>query len=386
MKPTIFSLIHLKKIFCGLVLLMAFDLSHAQRDIIFKNDNTRLRCKIVRESALKYEFAYANANRRFIKGSILKKMVDSVKFNFFDTDLVKSKNISKNNTLKKLPEESNKISEKWKFSFSAGLNLGNILEFNSASGNDKKSFSATSSIDLGLNYQKEGRRFEMTIEMHWLFGLQKSGIKSKDHIQMLSDDLNSLHDFSFGFGRNNKWNFNLIARTASSVTTIYKGDFFKDFDTLGKAQGFLSPYDITFSPGIKWKPNKSMRISISPYSFNLYGVKNEEILNAGIFITEQDAKGKYKSFLFKRLGAEINFWYDRNIKNWMTMQYRVGISSDYFEKIAKNGLLDGLFITRIKLLKNLFVTHRAILKGDLAGNPLKPFYSQSILLSYAKHF
>ena len=222
--------------------------------------------------------------------------------------------------------------------------------------------------------------------MHSLIAVQKSGLTRTDYIQRVSNDISTLHDFSIAFGKSKKWNFNLIVKTNTSLFTVYDGDYYKDYNALGKTQAFLSPYDVTISPGIKWQRNKFLRVSISPYSFNLYGVKSNEIVAKGIYITETDDSGNYKNFLFKTLGAEVNFWYDRRIKKWLDMQYRIGISSNYFEKIANNGLLDGLFITRFMLIKDLYLTHRATLEMDFSAAPIKPFYSQTILLSYTKAF
>jgi len=127
-------------------------------------------------------------------------------------------------------------------------------------------------------------------------------------------------------------------------------------------------------------------LSLSPYSVRLYGVKNQAIANTGFYTQDPDGDGIYDRFEFSRLGAEVNIWYDRKIKEWLQMQYRVGISSNYFEKIAKNGLLDGLFLTRLRLFKDCYLTHRATLKGDFSKPTFKPFYSQTILLAYAKTF
>jgi hypothetical protein len=358
--------------------------SFAQKDIIYKKDSTQIRCKILKATIDKYEYAFADSANKVFKTKILKTLVDSVNYNFYDSNLVQNKIFTKKT--KPVTEEIIFLQKNWKFTLGIGLNVGNILEFNSPSGTDKKSLSGTTSLDLGLNYTKEGGRFAMTNELHWLFGLQKSGLTSAAHIQRISDDLNTLHDFSMAIGKTKKWNFNLIAKTATSIFNIYNGDYFKDINLLGKSQAFLSPYDITISPGIKWQPNKYLRISLSPYSFNLYGVKNQQVSNSGVFITDLDASGNYKKNLFKRLGAEVNFWYDRQVRTWLEMQYRLGISSNYFEKIAKNGLLDGLFITKIKLIKNLYLTQRAELKGDFAITPFKPYYNQSILLSYSMIF
>ena len=49
----------------------------------------------------------------------------------------------------------------WQHIVSFGINLGNVLEFNSSNGVDKKNFSLNTSLDLGLNYIKEGSKFAM---------------------------------------------------------------------------------------------------------------------------------------------------------------------------------------------------------------------------------
>ncbi|MES2775440.1 MAG: hypothetical protein V4722_14795 [Bacteroidota bacterium] len=116
------------------------------------------------------------------------------------------------------------------------------------------------------------------------------------------------------------------------------------------------------------------------------GVKSQDVANTGLFTKDSDGDGTFDTFEFTRLGAELNIWYDRNIKQWLQMQYRLGLSSDYLEKVGKSGLLTGLFITKFKIISNLYLTHRGSLKGDFAGKILKPFYSQTVLLSFAKAF
>jgi hypothetical protein len=65
------------------------------------------------------------------------------------------------------------------------------------------------------------------------------------------------------------------------------------------------------------------------------------------------------------------------------MQYRVGIKSSYAEKILDNGTMDGLFISKLKLIGNIYLTHRATLRGTFEQKPFKPVYVQVITLSYA---
>jgi hypothetical protein len=368
----------------SIILLFTVTNAFAQRDIIYKNDSSQIRCKILKATTDKYEYAFADSTSKVFKTKILKTLVDSVNYNFYDSNLVQNKIFTK--ITKPVTEEIIPVQKNWKFILGIGLNVESIIEFNNPFGSDKKSLSGTCAIDAGVNYSKDGSRFAMTNEVHYIFGLQKPGFTSTDHLQRVTDDINFLQDLSLAIGKTKKWNFNVIVKAATSFFTIYDGEYFKDYTSLGKNKTFLSPYDVTISPGIKWQPNKYLRVSLSPYSFNLYGVKNQQVSGKGIFITDLDASGNYKRNLFKRLGAEVNFWYDRQIRKWLDVQYRLGISSNYFEKIAKNGLMDGLFITRVKLVKDLYLTHRATLKGDFAMSPFKPYYNQSILLSYSKTF
>ncbi len=374
----------------AVLLLFTSVYAHAQTDTIFVKGNEQILCTNIKETADQYSFKYLNAKNKKLKSSILKYLVDSVKYY---VPVVDSNSVLiKKNKMKTVAVDTIAASElqpkerPWRFTAAVGVNLGSVLEFNNPIGSDKKTLSLNTSLDVGLNYRKPGRRFEMTNELHYLFGIQKEGLSGGTHLQRVQDNLATLHDISVGLGKKNTWNFNVILKASTSVFEIFDGDYFKDFTSFGRIKGFASPYDITVSPGIKYQPNQSFRISLSPYSFQLYGVKNKEISNKGIFITDLDASGNYKNFIYKRLGAEVNFWFDKKIKEWLDMQYRLSFSSDYFENFGKNGLMDGLFITRIKIVKDIYITHRLSLSSNLARDFWKPYFNQNIMISYSKSF
>lgn len=355
----------------------------AQTDAIFKKDSTEIRCKILKATHTKYSYAFINPKNKVIKTTILKSVVDAIQYDKYDKNLIEHKLFNKSEPDVATEEEQVKA---YQFTFSIGFNLGNVLEFNPPSGTDKKTFSATTAIDLGLDYYKEGNRFAMTNELHWNFSIQKSGVTATNHIQRIADELNTLHDFSYTLTKNSKWNVNLIVKTNTSIFTIYDGDYFKDYSNNGKTQSFISPYEVIFSPGIKYQPNDYFRLSFSPYSVNLYGLNSQQIANTGFYTQTFDTNGDYDLFVFNQVGADLNIWYDRKYKKWLEMQYRLGISSDYLSKTAINATLDGLFITKFKIIKNVSLAHRAVLKGDFLVKPFKPYYKQTILLSYSKSF
>jgi hypothetical protein len=274
----------------------------------------------------------------------------------------------------------------WSATCALGLNVDFFSEVNAPSSSDLRTLSSTVTADLGLNYSREGARFKMTNELHWLVAVQKAGFDTQIYFRRVNDDLRTLHDFSFAFDSRNRWSVNLITKATTSVFTIFNGDYFSDVNQMGRTKGFLNPYEVTLAPGIKLEPDKYLRISISPYSMRLYGLTSQEIANTGLYTTDVDSAGNYSRFESKRLGAEANIWYDRNIKDRLSLQWRLTFSSDYFEQLGKNGLMEGLFITQLMLFKGLTLSHRALLKGDFAQKPFKPYFSQTVVLSYTKNF
>lgn len=119
---------------------------------------------------------------------------------------------------------------------------------------------------------------------------------------------------------------------------------------------------------------------------NNYGLAGQQIANTGYYTQTFDTNGDYDLFVFDQLGAELNIWYDRKYKKWLEMQYRLGFSSDYISESDTSILMDRMFITKVRIFKNIYLTHRAVLKGDLLDSPLKPYYKQTVLLSFAKSF
>jgi hypothetical protein len=370
-----------KQIFLVLILLTNSSVL-AQKDLMQKKDSTEVRCKIISETPTIYTYAFVNDKNKVKKTTILLSEVENIIYNKYDKNLVEDPLF---NDLASIVYTEEPV-KSYQYSFALGFDVSNILEFNSPSGPDKKSFSATSTLDLGLDYYKEGSRFAMTNELHWTLAVQKDGISGSDRIQRITDDFITLHEFSYTLSKNSKWNANLIVKNSTSIFTIYDGDYFKDYNNLGKTQGFLNPYQVILSPGIKYQPNEYFRLSLSPYSVSLYGLTNQQIANTTYYTQTTDANDNYDLFVFKQLGAELNIWYDRKYKKWLEMQYRLGISSDYFTDIAKNGVMDGLFITKFKIIKNVSLAHRGILKGDFFEKPFKPYYKQTILLSFSKSF
>lgn len=270
----------------------------------------------------------------------------------------------------------------WEKTINMGINLSHILNINPPTNAPKQGMSFTNTFDISLVYIKEGSRLQMANEMHSIITLNKSNINSKS--TLVADNLNTLHDISYSMKKNNKWNTNIIVKAESPMLKQYDGNYLTDINNLGLIQKILNPYRLILSPGFKFQPNKTWKLSISPYSVEIFGMNNQFIVNKGIHITELDENGNFKSKLVSNLGAETNIWFDKKIRKKIDLKYRLNLSSNYFENTFKNGRIGGTFISLFKLHKNLSLTHRGLLKGDFAQKPFKPYYNQAILLNFTK--
>ena len=180
----------------------------AQNDTIFVKNNQLIVCNHLKIKSDQYSFSYLTTDNQISKGTIFTWLVDSVRF---AKPILKSQINKEEQTQQVALDSINTPKVKyWQHTVNIGINLGNVLEFNNPSGTDRKNFTFNTSLDLGLNYRKDGSKYAMTNELHYLLGFQKEGLTKNDHIQNYQDNLITLHDLSRGFGNGNKMNFNLI--------------------------------------------------------------------------------------------------------------------------------------------------------------------------------
>lgn len=345
------------------------------QDTLFIKGGEKLPVSTLKLKNGQYHFTFNNGTQ---KGAVVDILVDS----FFQSNPAQKKKVQHVDLQQ---EASANTAKNWNFNVYLSLGLGNNLSINDPSGlPDKSSLSGDIAVDINAHYQPGNKRFSATNELHYLLSVQKQSLSRSAHVQIAQDNINTLHDVAWRTGKKSSWNINSVIRIATPLFTQFDGNYFANHTGLGRISGFTSPYEVTIAPGIKYQPNQAFRFSVSPYSFQLMGITMPDVLAKGLYITDVDALGNYKSFVFKRLGAEINLWFDKQIQQWLTMQYRLSISGNYFEQIAKNGVMDGLFITRFTLIKDLYLTHRLSIQNSFSNAFFKPFLNQNILLSYSK--
>lgn len=270
----------------------------------------------------------------------------------------------------------------WLFSTSIGFSVSHSLNLNAPGNTSNNGFAATAALDLGLEYLPVDKRLAATNELHSQFAFFKSDVGSS-LVQKTIDETTTLHDWSVGFKKDRKWNVNLIAKTTTGFLKTYENSYLKEVSGIGLQQAFLSPYSVELEPGIKYQPSRAFRVSLSPYSFRLYGVRNQEVLNQGIYIAEVDDNGAFVKHLRETLGASANIWIEKKVKK-LFFQYRLGVSSNYLENFFKDGQVNGLFISKWMISKSIALTHRGTLRGQFGSGPFKPNYVQLVQLSFNK--
>ncbi|SOE20962.1 Outer membrane protein beta-barrel domain-containing protein [Spirosomataceae bacterium TFI 002] len=63
---------------------------HAQRDLLITQAGEEIRCRILDETPTRFIYAYVDKRDKVLRNEIFKNLVTSFKYNFYDTDLVKS--------------------------------------------------------------------------------------------------------------------------------------------------------------------------------------------------------------------------------------------------------------------------------------------------------
>ncbi len=278
-------------------------------------------------------------------------------------------------------------SKEWAAQVSLGLNASYTSNINVPGGTSDNGFSGSTTIDFYI--KKPDGKFLSSNEFHYQVSFFRSGEKDASVIKSF-DNMNSLHDWSVRNANGDKWNLNFIAKISTPLVRSWKGGLLTPppNSSLGPIEKIGNPYDISFAPGFKYIISKRLNISLSPYAFRFYGVTDQAIVDQAIYDTggTDEKTGKYSKSRTEQKGAELNIWWDWNYKEKFIFEYRASASSKYTDKIFKEGLFNGYFTTRIKLISNLFLTHRGILNGIIEQKPNKPEWRHTVLLSYTLTF
>ena len=275
----------------------------------------------------------------------------------------------------------------WAMSLNLGLNASYTNNVNVPGGTGDNGFAGTSAIDFYIS-KTEGK-FLSSNEFHYQVSFFRAGDKGASVIKSF-DNLSSLHDWSLRNADGDKWNLNFIAKISTPLIKSWPGGLLKqpDSSSISYSEKAGNPYDISFAPGFKYIFAKRLNVSISPYALRFYGVIDQFLADQAIYDTGgiNEKTGRFSKSRTEKKGAEINIWWDWNFKELLICEYRVDFSSKYSASVFKEGLFNGFFTTRLKLISNLYLTHRGILTGIVEQRPLKPEWRQTVLLSYSMVF
>lgn len=270
----------------------------------------------------------------------------------------------------------------WEKSFTWGANISHTLNINAPAGTPRQGLAYSNAVDIIFNYVKEESRFRATNELHWLFTLGKADARSRT--LTTADQFFTFHDLSYSLSKSGKWSANLILKTDSPIFKQYEGNFMKDYYQLGPIRSFLNPYTLVVSPGIRYQIAPKNTISLSPYSTEIFGLTNQFIADKGNDISERRPDGHYKTRRVSPNGTELNIWLNKKIAKRLDFDYKLGIRYNFFTSEALKGNMKGMFITNFRIMKGLKLSHRASLNGPIDNSiPYRPFYSQTVLLSYS---
>ncbi len=269
----------------------------------------------------------------------------------------------------------------WEKTLTWGANLSHTYNINQPASIPKQGLGYSNSIDIGINYVKDSSRLHATNTINWLFTMGKADVKSRT--VNTADQFLTFHDIFYKLSKKGKLSSNIIIKTETPIFTLYEESFLKDYNQLGPIKSFLNPYTVVISPGIKNEFSPKNSISLSPYSTEIFGLKSHFIADKGEYITDRRSDGHYETKKIKPNGAELNIWLNKRIKKRFDYDYKLGVLYNYISNDTQKGNLKGHFVTNYLIFKGLKISHRAKINGVFDTNKdFKPYYSQTILLSY----
>lgn len=203
--------------------------------------------------------------------------------------------------------------------------------------------------------------------------LGKSSANQKSGFQKNLDIVRLTSRYGYKLG-SDKWYVAIDAFAQTLLLKTYASNYLSPIDANDKVVAkFLSPIQITFSPGIDYKPNPHLSLFYSPCGIQVIYVADDSIASRGIHGNEvtRDAEGRILSYKnsFFGLGSEFKAGYNNKYyKDRLSVTTNLRLFSNYLDHPEN---VDVLFTNNLSLL---------IVKGlslDLLG---EYFYDNDVLV------
>lgn len=190
---------------------------------------------------------------------------------------------SRANDLRK--EKVVKDSSGWQIGMAFGMDFFQLLQINPkvGAGEDRIQFGGVSTVFAF--YQNKRLNWENIGTL--LFAVQRLGSGSTvigsnvvpKPYQKTVDEFRLVSSFAYDKSTGSPWSYSADFIFFSQIVPTYRGNFLRDVsgDNEGPISRFLSPAQITFSPGSRYQPNEHWRISLSPASLKAVVVADNGI-------------------------------------------------------------------------------------------------------------
>jgi hypothetical protein len=225
-------------------------------------------------------------------------------------------------------EESTPDSLKaWKTSGRVGVNFSNVSLTNWAGGG-QESVSGTGEFVFNADYKKNNKEWKNSIELG--YGLIKQGndpvIKSDDKIILVS---------TFNYSFKPKWSFSNVLSFRSQFAPGYNPPEVQNDTT--KISDWLAPGYIQEAIGIEYKPNEFISFMLSPATYKLTIVMDQQLANQGAFGVEAADTAADGTItrpgenIRHELGASFRMIFKKEVFKNVDFESQLDLFSNYFE-------------------------------------------------------
>lgn len=264
--------------------------------------------------------------------------------------------------LKELQEATKKEGEGWKTGGALGLDFAQLSMINPRIGSGDNRIALGGLGNIFSNYSKGKTSWNTNLSVQ-LAVQQLAGNDWQKSLDLLR--LNSKYAYQTN---NEKWAYATLLTFETLTMPSYPNNFLKKQQESDLIQAkFLSPARLEFSPGIDYKPSSTWSFFLSPISYKLIYVGNQDIANLGLHGTKlknDNIPGIFEKS-FQQAGARL-----------------VGAYKDMFfrEKIVYSSRLD-LFSNYLNTPQNIDV----LWQNDLGWQIWKNFSLNFLLEAFYDH-
>ena len=232
--------------------------------------------------------------------------------------------------LKELQDASKKEGDGWVTGGAIGLDFAQLSMANPriGSGDNRIAFGGLGNIFSNLTKGRNTWTNNLSLQLAVQKLADIDWQKSLDALRFNS---------KYGYQSNNaKWTYTVLLTFESLAMPTYPGNYLKNQEESDMVQAkFLSPFRLEVSPGMEYKPNPHFSFLLSPASYKLIYISDQDVADLGVhgtkLIDDTDPALGYEK-AFHQVGARlVGKYQNKYLNDKVSFSSKLDLFSNYLD-------------------------------------------------------